>query len=1372
MENKKIFMGIDEGTNSVGWAVTSDDYKVIKKNGKALWGAYLFDEAETQITRRTKRSSRRRIQRRKWRILLLQELFKNEIDKVDPNFFRKLESSFCKLEDKDSNSKYNLFTDLTYNDADYYKQYPTIYHLRDALIKEDRKFDIRLVYLALHHMIKYRGHFTFENESYNVSDSNFKEMLEQINNCINNDKEKFNVEIVNENQLYDILTSNKTRSDRKKCLCDYFNLDKKSSLNNIISLLCGLGVKPKDLFGDADIEVEGVSKIDFNSSKLDEELPKLESVVGDNIDLVYAAKNMYDSAVLKRLLGKATSISSAMIERYNKHSADLKELKAYVMDKHPEKYSKIFRDTSEANKNNYAHYVGSNMSSGKKESLKHANYDEFCKFLNSELPELKTESSEYTKRVLFDIDNKNYLPRLNTTDNGVFPYQLNLNEMVQILKNQAKYYPFLQENDKYGTVTEKIISLLKFRIPYYVGPLNPNSKFAWIQKKEKGKIYPWNFKDMVDIDNTAISFIEKLREKASHCTYLWDCETLPKNSMIFQRYDLYNYLNKICLNGEQISYNDKMDVIDNLFLKQKKVTRKQLCNFFRMKYGNDINITSTNNKELEEINSSLSSEIFFRDIYGDDFKEKFNTIEDIIKEISIFEDKTILYNRLINVYKLSDDKAKIIKGFNAKGFSSLSKELLVELKDKVQDEFGEIIEKNIIDILKETNLSFIEIIYSSKYTFESQIKQHNQIEDKIDYEYIDKLPTSPANKRGIWSTIKLVNEVEHIVGRPIDKFFLECTRHNEKKGERKDSRKKTLETKFESVKKTLNEIDSLSNEEYKELLKQLEGFESERFKQKKLFLYFSQLGKCMYSGETINLNKLFTNEYDIDHIVPRAFLKDDSIDNMVLVKRELNKSKSDIYPIPSSVISPEGKKLWKYLNDCDLISDNKLAKLQRTSELTDEEKASFINRQLVFTNQTVKIVADLLKIRNKNCEVVWSKAENVSSFREKFDIPKCREINDLHHAHDAYLNVVVGNTFNTKYGYKMNAARYKALKEADPEVKQSEKKKFSMNIDLIYKFPVYDMKSDYFAWDPNKTLNEVLKQLSHHDINVTYKPTTDTGAFYDETIYSPNNPKNKIESLIALKQKGMRSDVSKYGGHKSEKPSFFAIIAYTISNKTKHELFAIPIMARNLDERNLIKYIEETKNCQNVSIECNNIMKNTIIKMNNFDYLIRGFDERQIAVQTFWSYEQTKYLKYIVKLSDKKTLNSYDKDEYVIQRTNSEDTSNEKTIIISKEQNLKIYKQIIEKFSKEPFKSSKLNDLSKKLVEKEDSFAKLTLNDQVEILKNILKIQAANPSRGDLSLLGLGNDVGRIQSSALPKGTKIISRSITGYYEHILWESK
>lgn len=49
----KYYLGLDMGTNSVGWAVTDPNYNLFKAKGKDLWGIREFNEASTAVERRT-----------------------------------------------------------------------------------------------------------------------------------------------------------------------------------------------------------------------------------------------------------------------------------------------------------------------------------------------------------------------------------------------------------------------------------------------------------------------------------------------------------------------------------------------------------------------------------------------------------------------------------------------------------------------------------------------------------------------------------------------------------------------------------------------------------------------------------------------------------------------------------------------------------------------------------------------------------------------------------------------------------------------------------------------------------------------------------------------------------------------------------------------------------------------------------------------------------------------------------------------------------------------------------------------------------------------------------------------------------------------
>ena len=63
----------------------------------------------------------------------------------------------------------------------------------------------------------------------------------------------------------------------------------------------------------------------------------------------------------------------------------------------------------------------------------------------------------------------------------------------------------------------------------------------------------------------------------------------------------------------------------------------------------------------------------------------------------------------------------------------------------------------------------------------------------------------------------------------------------------------------------------------------------------------------MYTDEELDIDQL--SHYDIDHIIPQAFIKDDSLDNKVLTKSAKNRGKSD--DVPSLEIVHKKKNFWK-----------------------------------------------------------------------------------------------------------------------------------------------------------------------------------------------------------------------------------------------------------------------------------------------------------------------------------------------------------------------------------------------------------------------------------------------------------------------------
>lgn len=62
---------------------------------------------------------------------------------------------------------------------------------------------------------------------------------------------------------------------------------------------------------------------------------------------------------------------------------------------------------------------------------------------------------------------------------------------------------------------------------------------------------------------------------------------------------------------------------------------------------------------------------------------------------------------------------------------------------------------------------------------------------------------------------------------------------------------------------------------------------------RKFALWLSQKCKSPYTGKLIPLSKLFSAEYEVEHILPRAKIKNDSMSNLIISERDVNKAKGN-----------------------------------------------------------------------------------------------------------------------------------------------------------------------------------------------------------------------------------------------------------------------------------------------------------------------------------------------------------------------------------------------------------------------------------------------------------------------------------------------
>ena len=570
-EINEYYLGLDMGEGSLGWAVTTPDYHVVKKAGKALWGVRLFESAKTAKERRVFRTGRRRIERRNRRIDFLQELFSEAVCEKDPGFYQRLNDSRLWEEDKTERQINSLFNDVDFTDKSYHKKFPTIYHLRQKLMEDSCEFDVRLVYLAIHHILKHRGHFLLENFEIREDGAvGFEEAMADLGNVLGQFLDRSLPE-ENNDACKEILKNRKlNKLEKLEQLGKLYDAGGDKSIKEIFRLIVGGTAHLAVIFCDETLKNTERGKISFEDAQYEEYKNDVQTILDDRFDVVAACETLHNWAILAELMGNYKYISDAKVAIFNEHRKDLTVLKR-LLKRDSNVYTKMFRM---AGKNSYSAYVGLCKIHGKKVPIEKActqgDFAGEIKKIIKNFPD-----SEDKKYILDKIERNELLPKAVSKQNGVIPYQLHLVELNKILSNAERYLPFLKKEDEYGTVSDKIRKLFTFRIPYYVGPLNGHSSFAWaVRKDENGHIYPWNFERKIDIEASAEEFIRRMTNK---CTYLVKKDVLPKNSLLYTEFMVLNELNNVRIGSaqEKLPPGMKVRVWERLFLKDKKITAKK-----------------------------------------------------------------------------------------------------------------------------------------------------------------------------------------------------------------------------------------------------------------------------------------------------------------------------------------------------------------------------------------------------------------------------------------------------------------------------------------------------------------------------------------------------------------------------------------------------------------------------------------------------------------------------------------------------------------------------------------------------------------------------------------------------------------------------
>lgn len=599
----------------------------------------------------------------------------------------------------------------------------------------------------------------------------------------------------------------------------------------------------------------------------------------------------------------------------------------------------------------------------------------------------------------------------------VYPREAYLDEFDTIINVQKEKHDFL---------TDEVINQLRNEIIYFQRKL----------KSQKGLVAVCEFEGF---EKTLFD-----EEKNKRKTVFVGPKVAPKTSPLFQLCRIWEVVNNISLKtknpeGSKYKWSDRFPTIE-----EKQEIANYLFTHGHLSYTELLKILSlkkddvyANKQILKGIKGNETYESIFKIIGGHDLL-KFDILIVPSKHTSMLVDKKTgeileekesvevckslerepfyqLWHTIYSIKELEECKNALIKRF---GFDEDTADKLSRL-DFNKQAFGNKSNKAMRKILPYLIQGYD---YAKSCSFAGYNHSNSLTkQEKEERVTVDRLELLPKNSLRQPIVEKILNQMINVVNAILEKYGKPSEIRVELARELKQSKDERNEMDL------LNSKNKKMNEEISKCLSELGLPTTRRYIQKYKFIYPTLsknlkdarvCNQCIYCGESFNLTEALSGDaFDVDHIVPKALLFDDSQSNKVLVHRKCNSNKTNHTAFDYIALKGE-QELEGYLFRVDdwfkrgIISYSKMQrlkvsykeyverkKLKKETETDKKLWENFIERQLRDTQYIARKSKEILQ---KICNNVTSTEGSVTAkLRElwgwddvlmNLQIPKYKEL--------------------------------------------------------------------------------------------------------------------------------------------------------------------------------------------------------------------------------------------------------------------------------------------------------------------------------------------------------------------------------------------
>ncbi len=560
--------------------------------------------------------------------------------------------------------------------------------------------------------------------------------------------------------------------------------------------------------------------------------------------------------------------------------------------------------------------------------------------------------------------------------NMVFYRQDYLDEFEKIWETQSKYHKEL---------TQELKSEIRDIVIFYQRPL----------KSQKGLV------SFCELESEQREITKDGKTK----TVTVGARVCPKSSPLFQEFKIWQILNNVQVSGPVIdvshtdlfgttaatkygkrflSIEEKELLFKELSLKDKLSKAEALKFLYKTTKGFDLNY-----KELDGNRTMVRLLDAYRQVidmsgHGDhDFsKMPSDKILEIIKpvfEMLGIDIRILDFNSSLEKKELERQPSymlwHLLYSFAGDNSESGNESLINKISQKYgfppeyarvianvsfESDYGSLSAKAIRKILpymKEGTEYSLACEYAGYRHSKSSLKK-DEIENKVLKDKLELLPRNslrnPVVEKILNQMVNLINSLASEYGKP-DEIRIEMARELKKSAKEREDTSKAISQ------------NTKEQEEYKKILETDFGIKNvtrNDIIRYRLYLELKENGfKTLYSDTYIPREKLFSKDFDIEHIIPQARLFDDSFSNKTLEARSVNIDKRDMTAL-DYVHSKGGddgletyKKRIEALLEKGCISKTKCSKLLMSeTDIPD----GFIDRDLRNTQYIAKKALEIL----------------------------------------------------------------------------------------------------------------------------------------------------------------------------------------------------------------------------------------------------------------------------------------------------------------------------------------------------------------------------------------------------------------------------